>query len=85
MALQEYLEPVSGVYQCHVTNQYGVAISNTVLCAQSELASFPGPLCEGLVSTVRACWNILGMSKICYILIIRPCHADVNYYTIGTL
>ena len=28
--------PQSGVYQCHVTNQYGVAISSTVLCAQSE-------------------------------------------------
>ena len=28
--------PQSGVYQCHVTNQYGVAISTTVLCAQGE-------------------------------------------------
>ena len=28
--------PQSGVYQCLVTNQYGVAISSTVLCAQSE-------------------------------------------------
>ena len=70
MALQEYLEPVSGVYQCHVTNQYGVAISNTVLCAQSELASFPGPLCEGLVSTVCACveysWNVKNLLYSCY-------------------
>ena len=32
----ELLQPVSGVYQCHVSSQYGVAISSAVFCAQSE-------------------------------------------------
>ena len=32
----EVEEPVSGVYQCHISSQYGMAISTTVLCAQSE-------------------------------------------------
>ena len=30
------LEPVSGVYQCHVSSQHGTAITTTVLCVQSK-------------------------------------------------
>lgn len=36
VVVQESFATKSGVYQCHVSNQHGVDISTTVLCAHSE-------------------------------------------------
>ena len=36
LVILEGSRPLSGVYQCHLANQYGVSISSTVLCLQSE-------------------------------------------------
>lgn len=45
MVIQESFAPKPGVYQCHVSNQHGVDISSTVVCAHSEYTLYVY-LCE---------------------------------------
>ena len=67
-------EPVSGVYQCHVGNQYGSVISTTAICVHSQSWGL-----HVLCVCVRVCVCVCGCMRACVCVCVRACEGEASF------